>query len=168
MATATEVRQSGSGDSRAQRWAERGKGAAIWCARQLARPRVRLVVIGAVLLLLGATVVTDGVWTLPLLIAGALMIVVAWVGARLDGQFLVEWGENGTGLEFRARIKAPQQQALAAPVPDVAIEEDPDVVEGHADTIEIDVEELRSLVEQADRLAAERADKAKAAAAKAQ
>jgi len=126
----------------------------------LSRPRVRLTVTGLVLLLIGGLVVTSSVWTLPLVIIGALMVVIAWVGYRLDGRFAIEWGDAGTQLEFRAKIKAaqPAQPALpqnssgmhylartAEPEP-----EDAEVVEGEAHTVEIDVAELKALIAAAE------------------
>ena len=72
------------------------------------RPRVRLTLTGAVLLLVGLLIATNTVWTLPLVIVGALMVAVAWIGHRLEGRFAVEWGEAGTQLAFNATIKAPQ------------------------------------------------------------
>ena len=124
----------------------------------LLQPRVRLCVIGVVLLLAGGLIVTSSVWTLPLLIAGALMVLVAWIGARLDGQFAVEWGTGGTQLQFRAKIRpavAPRP-ALAAGTATSAAEttagaEAPDdVVEGEAHTVEIDVAELKALIAAAE------------------
>ena len=74
----------------------------------LMRPRVRLTLTGVVLLLIGVLIATNTVWTLPLVIVGALMVAVAWIGHRLEGRFAVEWGEAGTQLAFNATIKAPQ------------------------------------------------------------
>ena len=131
----------------------------------LSRPRVRLTVTGVVLLLVGGLLVTSSVWTLPLVIAGVLMVVIAWIGGRLDGRFAVEWGGAGTQLEFRARIKA------AEPVPAVLLErastedeasrarvpapDDAEVIEGEAHTVEIDVGELKALIAAAEATEAE-------------
>src|SRR5438270_12038548 len=71
------------------------------------RPRVRLTLIGVGLLLIGGLMLINSVWTLPLVIVGALMVAIAWVGHRLEGRFAVQWGESGTELAFRARIMAP-------------------------------------------------------------
>ncbi len=88
-----------------------GRHLAAW----LARPRVRLVVVGVILLLVGALVVTSSVWTLPLVVVGTVMVLVAWVGSRLDGHFALEWGERGTELQFRARIRPPAPVRPALP-----------------------------------------------------
>ena len=83
--------------------------------RWLSRPRTRLAIIGVVLLVVAVLGIVSSVWTLPLVIIGAAMVLVAWIGARLDGRFAVEWGEAGTQLEFRAQIKAPARPAALAP-----------------------------------------------------
>jgi hypothetical protein len=112
------------------------------------RPRVRLTITGVILVLAGGVFATSSMWTLPLLIAGALMVAVAWVGHRLDGRLAVEWGETGTQLEFRAQIKAPEHAypALAAPRAVEPEPEDADVVEGESHTVEIEVAELKALI----------------------
>jgi hypothetical protein len=134
--------------------------AAAFC-EWLMRPRVRLTITGIVLLLIGGLLVTSSVWTLPLVIGGALMVAIAWIGRRLDGRFAVEWGETGTQLEFRAQIKAapPTPSELTAtysasrgmlPSPEHA-----DVIEGEAHTVEIDVAELKALIAAAETTEAE-------------
>src|SRR6202012_1675140 len=127
---------------------DRGLEFAAW----LMRPRVRLTLTGALLLLVGGLIATNTVWTLPLVIVGALMVAVAWIGHRLEGRFAVEWGEAGTQLAFNATIKAPQPAHEApalmggapAPAPAVpapamparpALQTAPDdVIEGEAHT----------------------------------
>jgi hypothetical protein len=120
----------------------------------LMRPRVRLCVIGGALLLVGGLIMTNSVWTLPLVVIGALMVAVAWIGHRLEGHFAIEWGETGTQLAFNATVKAPQRSPEApalepgseatAPMSDVG------VIEGDAHTVEIDVGELRALIAAAE------------------
>jgi hypothetical protein len=122
-------------------------------------------VIGVVLLLVGGLLMSNSVWTLPLVLIGALMVLVAWIGHRLDGRFAVEWGEGGTQLAFRAQIKAPQPSLPAAPAeaatpqpqqPTAATHTaatntvDADIVEGEAHTVEIDVAELKALLAAAE------------------
>jgi hypothetical protein len=174
MSTATMSRATSSGHPELlQRLLSGMQHMAGW----LGRPRVRLVTVGIVLLLIGALIVTSSVWTLPLVILGAVMVLIAWVGSRLDGHFAIEWGERGTELQFRARIRpapAPARPALSAGAvrsaaasatapsagsPPVAHE---DVVEGEAHTVEIDVAELKALIAAAEAEQAER-DVAKAA-----
>jgi hypothetical protein len=128
----------------------------------LMRPRVRLTVTGALLLLVGGLIATNSVWTLPLVIVGALMVAVAWMGHRLEGRFAVEWGEAGTQLAFNVTIKAPQPtpDALAlapasshtpTPARPVELARTPDdVIEGEAHTVEINVSELKALIAAAE------------------
>lgn len=126
----------------------------------LSRPRVRLAVTGVILLVIGGLQLTSSVWTLPLVLVGALMVVTAWIGHRLEGRFAVEWGKTGTQLDFRASIRSPQEAHPALPPgTEVAPEsplpreparevasQDPDVIEGEAHTVEIDVAELKALI----------------------
>jgi hypothetical protein len=126
------------------------------CSELLARPRLRLIATGVVLLLIGGLLVPNSVWTLPVVIIGALMVAVGWVGGRLDGRFAVEWGRSGTQLEFRARIAAPSHErpllarpasrarghaGIPAPRP-----QDPEIIEATAHTIELDLAELEALI----------------------
>jgi hypothetical protein len=141
----------------------------------LLRPRVRLTLTGALLLLVGGLIATNTVWTLPLVIVGALMVAVAWIGHRLEGRFAVEWGEAGTQLAFNATIKAPQptsdmpalapaSSAGAKPARPVELPRTADdVIEGEAHTVEINVAELKALIAAAE--AAEAAEPAEAAGA---
>ena len=151
-------------------WQRRASAAGRWLGAQLRRPRTRLAVIGVILLLLALLDIVSSVWTLPLVIVGAAMIVIAWIGSRLDGRFAVEWGDSGTQLEFRAQIKAPPAppqrlrsglapapapaQVPAVRIPTLAELEDDDVIEGEGHTVEIDVAELKALIVAAETKAA--------------
>jgi hypothetical protein len=129
------------------------------------RPRVRLTLIGVGLLLIGGLMLTNSVWTLPLVIVGALMVAIAWVGHRLEGRFAVQWGESGTELAFRARIRAPaaDRTILLDPpsTPDdptpgkQSVGEREGVIDGSARTVEIEVAELEALIAAAERRDAE-------------
>jgi hypothetical protein len=126
------------------------------------RPKVRLVTVGVILIIIGGWFINHSVWTFPLVIIGVVMIMVAWVGSRLEGRFGIEWNEDGAGFEMQARFKA---RAPALPPPaassayagphnarsGAADAGDDTVIEGEAHTIEIDVEELRALIEAAER-----------------
>ena len=126
----------------------------------LMRPRVRLTLTGVLLLLVGGLIANNTVWTLPLVIIGALMVAVAWIGHRLEGRFAVEWGEAGTQLAFKATIKPPQPttemaalpaSAGPAPVRRIELARGPDdVIEGEAHTVEINVTELKALIAAAE------------------
>jgi hypothetical protein len=141
-------------------WPDRLPAAAASFYEWLSRPRVRLTVSGVILLLIGGLLTTNSVWTLPLVIAGALMVGIAWIGCRLDGRFVVEWGETGTQLEFRAKIRAAEaapatlsQAASAVHEPAHRPEPKPDdagIIDGQAHTIEIEVAELEALIAAAE------------------
>jgi hypothetical protein len=140
-------------------WLERLPAAGAAFYEWLSRPRVRLTVTGVILLLIGALITPSSVWTLPLVVVGALMVVVAWIGRRLDGRFAVQWGETGTQLEFRARIMAPPEHPVlprAAPGSETATHtrelepEHPQAIEGEAHTVEIEVAELEALIAAAE------------------
>lgn len=141
-------------------------GAALYA--WLMRPRVRLTLAGALLLLVGALIASNTMWTLPLVIVGALMVAVAWIGHRLEGRFAVEWGEAGTQLAFNATIKPPQPTtetpAVSAARPVTVAElvgSTDDVIDGEAHTVEINVGELKALIAAAE--AAEAVEAAEAA-----
>ena len=150
--------------------------------RWLLRPRVRLTVTGLALLFIGVVFAPGSVWTLPLVIGGAVMIAIAWIGSRLEGHFTVEFGSDGTQFHCGARVKP--HPALAAPAAEIAptsaaapaAEIAPpsaaeartsepavvavaaaavphaDVVEGSAHTVEIEVAELEALIAAAGEL----------------
>ncbi len=126
------------------------------CREWVTRPRVTLCLVGSLLVLAGL-VLTDSVWTLPLMIVGAVMILVAWIGHRLEGRFTVEWGQTGTELAFRATVKPARSTltrgsagAQPLPAPPAHDSEAPGIIEGEAHTVEIDVAELRALMAAAE------------------
>jgi hypothetical protein len=136
-------------------------------ADYLRSPRTRLCVIGVILLLAGVLWITNSVWTLPLIVIGIVMVVIAWVGSRLDGRFAVEWGKGGTQVEFRAQIKPPPPVAhpvrlspIPSAVPSAHLSQlrtqarseldNDDVIEGEGHTVEIDVAELKTLIRAAE------------------
>jgi hypothetical protein len=151
-------------------WPRRIELATGWLTARLARPRFRLALGGAALLLTGALIVVNSVWTLPLVIGGSVMVVVGWIGSRLDGQLLVEWGGEGTQVQFRAKIApSPPAPLLGAPAPSApAATPEParlgagapppqlpaassDVLDGEAHTVEVEVAELEALIAAAER-----------------
>lgn len=129
----------------------------------LLRPRVRLSATGVLLLLIGGLLMANSVWTLPLVVIGGVMVVIAWIGRRLDGGFTVEWGQTGTQLAFRAEIKAaPAPPVTQAPTGSreltpgqLAAPEAAGAIEGEAHTVEIDVGELRALLAAVENAGAE-------------
>jgi hypothetical protein len=144
--------------SRSSLWTDRLPAVAASFYEWLSRPRVRLTVTGIILLLIGGVISTNSVWTLPLVVIGALMVVIAWVGCRLDGRFAVEWGQAGTQLEFRAMIKpalpaaSPLKRTPSAS-PRRVRESEPEgaeIIDGEAHTVEIELAELEALIAAAE------------------
>jgi hypothetical protein len=158
----TPASDSGEPQPTPSPWHDRLWEIAVPAGGWLARPRVRLTITGVILLLLGGVFVTSSVWTLPLVIVGALMVAIAWVGHRLDGRLAVEWGDTGTQLEFRAQIKPAEGAHPALPEASATPRqltsssepgpepEDAEVVEGEAHTVEIEVAELKALIAAAE------------------
>jgi hypothetical protein len=138
-------------EARPSPWFARSVTMASATQRVFARPKVRLSVLGGVLLLLAAFVVTGSAWTAPLAIVGILALVVAWFGSRLDGRLVLEWGESGVSFELKADITAPQHpiqhvKSLAIQRRLDAVSDDALVIESTATTVEIDVAELKALI----------------------
>jgi len=142
--------------SRSSPWAAWLSTVASCFSELLAGPRLRLIVTGAILLLIGGLLVPNSVWTLPVVIIGALMVAIGWVGGRIDGRFAVEWGQSGTQLEFRARIAAPPHERPLLPRPSSRprahegitgpTPQDPEIIEATAHTVELDLAELEALI----------------------
>jgi hypothetical protein len=119
--------------------------------RALSHARVRLTLLGLLLILLAAVVVTDSAWTAPLIVVGVLTLVVAWFGSRLDGRLVLEWGKSGATFELRAEVNPPEHPTQRVPSLAVArrlgtVPDDAEVIEGSAHTVEIDVAELKALI----------------------
>jgi hypothetical protein len=99
-------------------WPARLHGLADAIGQWLAGPPVRLALMGVLLLAIAGLFLANSFWTLPLVIVGVLMVLIAWVGSRLNGHFVVEWGESGTQVQLRARITpARHRHGTAAPPP---------------------------------------------------
>ncbi len=135
-------------------WPARAESAAKAIQEWVTRPRVTLCVVGVVLAF-GGLLLTNSVWTLPLVILGAVMVLVAWIGHRLEGRFAVEWGKTGTELAFRATVKPARPElpivaaSAAEPQPPAADSPRPpedNVIEAEAHTVEVDVGELKALI----------------------
>ena len=135
-------------------WPARAEASAKLVQEWVTRPRVTLCIVGTVLVL-GGLLFTNSVWTMPLMILGAVMVLVAWIGHRLEGRFAVEWGKTGTELRVpsdgqagpagagvvAASATGPQPRVAAA-----APESEEQVIEGEAHTVEVDVGELKALI----------------------
>jgi hypothetical protein len=132
-----------------QTWLDGLQSVGVAFCQWLSRPRVRLTITGVILLVIGGVLLMGSVWTLPLVLAGALMVVVAWIGHRLEGRFAVEWGDAGTQLAFRAQIKPAQPVRPALPPP-AEHEHADDTIDGDAHTVEIELSELSALLAAAE------------------
>lgn len=161
-------------------WLDAGISAGRAAGHWLGQPRPRTALVGVTLLLTGAVIAAGSVWTLPLVIIGVAMIVVAWIGRRLGGHIGVTWGEHGAEIAVRARVSPAAAPAAASDLasaasdlaPDTASDlapdtaarparaheslaatarpEPDDVIESQAHTVEIDVEELKALIAAAE------------------
>jgi hypothetical protein len=152
-------------------WSDRLSSLIGWLEARLRSPRTRLGAVGIVLLLAGVVWITNSAWTLPLIIVGIAMVMIAWVGSRLEGRFAIEWGKGGTQVEFRAQIKPPPpiaQPVRLSPIPSAPAArvraparselDRSDVIEGEGHTVEIDVAELKTLIRAAEAAEAARGD----------
>lgn len=102
---------------------------------------------GLALVLFALYVESGSAISLPLLIGGGLLIVHGLFGRRVSGSLELSWGEEGTRLTLDARVAPPSRRiepaALAAgsdPGPA------PELVEGSAETMEIEVARLKELL----------------------
>jgi hypothetical protein len=142
------------GDRRSARWLTGVDAAAGRLGSSLSRPPVRLAATGVILLVLAAVLLPSSVWTLPLVVAGVMMVLVAWIGSRLKGHFLIEWGESGTRLDFHAELASAGHRQPAAnrarAIAAVPAPPDAAVIDGEAHTVEIDIAELKALIAAAE------------------
>lgn len=140
--------------------AARGARTAFWATvRTLSERRgLRVAVIGVGLVLLSFWLGTDSVLSLPMLIAGIILLVAGAVGPRLQGRVSVDFGPDGSLFEMKAHlappghtavpgavVERPQPQLQAVPPPEPQTPE-PAVIESHGETIELDVERLKRLL----------------------
>jgi hypothetical protein len=136
-------------------WSARTAATAGAAQRAFSRSKVRLTLLGGVLLLLAAFVVTGSAWTAPLAIVGILTLIVAWFGSRLDGRLVLEWGDSGAIFEFKANINAPEHpkqrvQSLSIARPLTPVSDDAALIETTGTTVEIDIAELKALIARAE------------------
>lgn len=113
------------------------------------RPRIRLGLIGVLLVILGALKVIGSMWAVPVIIVGIVMVVIAWVGSRLEGRFAIEWGEEGTQFEMRARLapyQAEEPEPASSSLETADVRGQLEAIEGEAHTVELRVAELRELI----------------------
>lgn len=133
-------------------------------ARELRERRgLRTVLMGGALVLIALILGMNSPWTLPLVIAGVLLIAVGSLGPRLSGRMAIEFGASGTVIEMRTEITPPgtvaseHNRTLPLPVA-VAVEEgaepaapiEAEVIEGTGETIEIEVAKLEELIATAE------------------
>ena len=101
---AGEVHDPTPGATSRRPWLDRIGAAMSRSGTELSRPPVRLAATGVLLLVIALVLVPSSVWTLPLVIVGALMVLIAWIGSRLHGHVRVEWGETGAQVHFHAQV----------------------------------------------------------------
>jgi hypothetical protein len=129
------------------------------------RAGLRLALIGVALVIAAFELGAGSALSVPLLVVGLVMLVVGALGSRLRGRFAVDFGPGGAVIEARAEIAPPRRTApvtspptkprITLVTPTASDQSGPDdVIEGHGETIEMDVAQLKRL------LAAERADTA--------
>ena len=121
--------------------------AAAW--RELRDRRgLRLTLAGLALLVLAVYLGGGSALTVPLFIVGGMLIAGGLLGPRLSGRLVVEWGPQGTTIDFHTDVaSAPQVEAAPPPAP--ALERPagpPQVLEGRGETIEIEVAQLEALM----------------------
>lgn len=134
-------------------------------ARELGERRgLRTVLMGGALVLIALILGMNSPWTLPLVIAGLLLIAVGSLGPRLSGRMAIEFGASGTVIEMRTEITPPgtvaSEHNRTLPLP-VAVESgeleasetpavEAEVIEGTGETIEIEVSKLEELIATAE------------------
>ena len=137
-------------------WLDRIGAAMSRLGTELSRPPVRLAATGVLLLVIALVLVPSSVWTLPLVIVGALMVLIAWIGSRLHGHVRVEWGETGAQVHFHAQVAsagARQGRPGAERRPAIAAVPEPGnagIIDGEAHTVEINLGELKALIAAAE------------------
>ena len=112
-----------------------------------ARRGLRVGLLGAFLVILGAYLGGGSALTAPLLVAGLVLIFLGALGPRLSGRLHVEWGAHGASIDLRTEVAAPgvhprPELPAAAPA-------EPKVIESSGETVEIELAELQALVDAA-------------------
>lgn len=154
-----------------------GRGARVVFQELSERRGLRTVLVGVILTLLALQLGSDSALALPLLIVGIVMLIVGAMGPRLRGHVGLDFGPEGTAFTMHTHVAPPGRKLAAAPVADselparprialvptavaaaqpVVPEAEPadaDVVESSGETVEIDVAQLRALLEAEERRA---------------
>lgn len=125
------------------------------------RRGLRTGLLGFALVLVAIDLGGGSALSVPLFVIGALMLATGALGPRLHGSLAIEWGADGTEIQLSTRIDAPDARLRRRPEMDAAQAEEPGavlgetaagtsepkVIEGRADTIEVDVAELAALLD---------------------
>ena len=84
--------------------------------------------------------------TVPLLVIGCVLVLAGLFGPRLSGRLVVEWGPQGTRIDFHTDVaSAPPAEPVAAPTALERPAAAPQVIEARGETIEIEVAQLEAL-----------------------
>jgi hypothetical protein len=118
--------------------------------RELRERRALRVTLAGIALVVFALYLGGGsALTVPLLVIGGVLVLAGLLGPRLSGRLVVEWGPQGTTIDFHTDVaSAPPAEVTAAPAP-AAIDRPaaaPMVIEARGETIEIEVAQLEALV----------------------
>jgi hypothetical protein len=112
-----------------------------------ARRGLRVGLLGALLVVLGAYLGGGSALTVPLMVVGLALIFLGALGPRLSGRLHVEWGADGASIDLRTQVAAPgthsPPELAAAPAAE------PKVIESTGETVEIELAELNALVDAA-------------------
>lgn len=120
------------------------------------RRGLRVALAGGGLLIVALVLGAGSALGLAIGIAGLVMLVVGSLGPRLRGRMSLEFGPAGTSFAVQTHI-APPGRALAAGEPEEDLGraptslvpppvEEADVVESSGETIEVELQQLRSML----------------------
>jgi hypothetical protein len=110
------------------------------------RRGLRATLVGLALLLFALYLGGGSALTVPLFIVGGILIAAGVLGPRLSGRLVVEWGPQGTMIDFHTDVaSAPSAEPAQAAIADRPAAT-PQVIEARGETIEIEVAQLEALV----------------------
>jgi hypothetical protein len=155
-----------------------GRGARVIVHELSERRGLRTVLLGGVITLIALDLGSDSALSAPLLVIGVIMLIVGAMGPRLRGHIGLDFGPEGTAITMHTHVappgrrlaaqaegeravialpprprialvpNAPEPAATASATPEPA---DAQVVESTGETVEIDVAQLRALLDAQDR-----------------
>jgi hypothetical protein len=110
------------------------------------RRGLRATLVGLALLLFALYLGGGSALTVPLFIVGGILIAAGVLGPRLSGRLVVEWGPQGTMIDFHTDVAAAPSAEPAQPAIADRPAATPQVIEARGETIEIEVAQLEALV----------------------